>query len=52
MSFNVKKSKIIIFSDKKFTHNYSIEGQTLAVVDHALYFGLTIQSNLKFDMHI
>ena len=50
---NIEKTKSMLFTRCKFKSNpIKYNNQFIEEVEHYKYLGLTIQSNLKFDMHL
>ena len=54
MKFNVAKTKLMIFGKNKIflETNYILNGYEIDEVDSATYLGVTLQSDLKWDIHI
>ena len=52
MSFNLEKSKILVFNNKGHAPEYKINDTVLHHVSCARYLGVEVQENLKFDKHI
>ena len=52
MDFNVKKSKILLFNCKGKLPHYSLHRNELQIVEEVKYFGVMIQSDMKFTAHI
>ncbi|MFZ2538831.1 MAG: reverse transcriptase domain-containing protein, partial [Oscillospiraceae bacterium] len=54
MCFNVKKCNIMHMTRKHHPvlHNYSMKGSYLSVVKSHPYLGVTIQDDLKWDVHV
>ena len=54
MSFNASKCNTmwITLSSKPISFSYSIHNTTLENVPYTKYLGVTIQSNLKWDIHV
>ena len=53
MTFNAKKCNTmrVSSSSKRISFDYSIHNTVLENVPHTKYLGVTIQSNLKWDVH-
>jgi len=50
MSFNIKKTQLMIFKRPNFNSTYTLAGEKVSEVEEAKYLGVIIQNNLKFDI--
>ena len=54
MSFNVKKTQLLIFNNKSnIPHGkYMLKNSEIDEISHATYLGVVFQNDLKFNLHI